>query len=156
MTLGVGTLTRSAGGLLEGEAQFDVRGAFPMSLSRPIKGADGIWMATFRVGTQQCAILRVPKSPPGVIDEFPDGSPEHWHGYVSVTGYTHKVRIEPGEAEWIVTFLDCPQREIVDWIARMENADVRPDASENSEMEASPKKRATRVLRRANRGDDNP
>lgn len=103
MTLGTGTLSRNAPGIMTGEASFAVRGTKALALDL-LTREDGQNTARLRVGPDA-----------GRVAEF-HGNPmvgepaRFWHGFMHIEGYEMRVRLIPGDV-WVAEFHDCVQRD---------------------------------------------
>lgn len=107
MTVGSGKLVKVGAGQLRGIVGIQDRGPYAVAMDTPIR-RDGIWYATLTIESAECEVMRIPRTPPDIITEFPNGEVEHWHGVITIDGYSYRVRIEPGES-WDITMHDRKQ-----------------------------------------------
>lgn len=105
--LGTGTLRRSEPGVMTGEAEFAIRGTFPLILDLLSRDGDQ-HTARLRVGADQGRVSQFRGDP------MSDEPAVFWHGFVPVEGYEMRVRIVPSDG-WAVQFLDCVQRDPTKW-----------------------------------------
>lgn len=96
-------LTSGRPGLLTGDATFEVRGTFPVTLERGDRDSKGQSYARLRVGTSVGECILVPV-------DIDTGDPAHWHGYVRVEGYEMRFRGVPTDQGMRAEFHNCVQR----------------------------------------------
>lgn len=95
-----GHLDAIAPGHMEGAVEFPVRGSIEFKLRR---------MPDDRVGSCAKLICPVPYSEATVVlIQDPDDA-DHWHGFIDLSGYTFRVRLQKEGKRMAVTFFDSKQ-----------------------------------------------